>query len=93
MTPTVAAFGGVTPAAADRARLEVLIGQQAPVDGIRQAAFQPPQRFLGRLALEQARNRHVAGADADAQRRQAAGVEVPLARQEGDRAPQVLDLA
>jgi hypothetical protein len=31
----------------------VLIGQQAPVDGIRQPALQAPQRFLGGLALGQ----------------------------------------
>jgi hypothetical protein len=30
----------------DQARLEVLVGHQAPVDGVRQPAFQAPQRLL-----------------------------------------------
>jgi hypothetical protein len=33
----------------DRARLEVLVGQQASVDGVRQPPFQTAQCFLGDL--------------------------------------------
>jgi hypothetical protein len=33
--------------------VDMLIGQQAPVDGIRQPPFQTAQGFLGRLALGQ----------------------------------------
>ena len=42
--------GRCADAGPTRAWLEALIGQQAPVDGVRQPAFQAPQRFLGRLA-------------------------------------------
>jgi hypothetical protein len=36
-----------------RVGLEVLVSQQAPVDGVRQPAFQAAQGFLGGLALGQ----------------------------------------
>jgi hypothetical protein len=46
-------LGPVTSASAQPGSLKLLIGQQATVDGVRQSAFQAPQRFFGGLALGQ----------------------------------------